>query len=96
MARVLLDVSVNFNPGNLPGFGTLNDLVGGIAGWALVFALLALILGSIAWGVGHATGNIRWADSGKGGVIISGLVALLIGGAAAIINFFFHAGQNLH
>jgi hypothetical protein len=96
MTRVLLDVAVNINPGNLPGFGTVNDLVGGLAGWALLLSLAALIIGSISWGFGHATSNIRAAEGGKGAVIISGLVAILIGGGATIINFFFHAGQNLH
>jgi hypothetical protein len=29
-------------------------------------------------------------------VLVSGLAALLIGAAPPVINFFFHAGANLH
>ena len=33
---------------------------------------------------------------GRRAVLVSGLAALLIGAAPPVINFFFHAGANLH
>jgi hypothetical protein len=96
MLSRLLDVSLTPDPGKLPGGGTLMDLTNGLAGWALILVLLGLVLGAASWAVGAATSNVSWADRGKGATIVSALAALLVGGAAAIVNFFFHAGAGLH
>jgi hypothetical protein len=55
-----------------------------------------MVVGAGAWALGSATSNVSWADRGKSATIIAALAALLIGGAAAIINFFFNAGAHLH
>ena len=96
IARLPLDVSLNPNPANLPFSGTLSDLVNGLAAVALLLALAAVVLSAGRWGIGVATNNLSWAEQGKTGVIVSAGSALLIGGAAIIINFFFHVGTSLH
>ena len=92
----LLDVSLNPDASKLPGGATLMDLTNGLAAWTLILAAGAMVLGAGAWALGSATSNMSWADRGKSATIIAALAALLIGGAAAIINFFFHAGLALH
>jgi hypothetical protein len=92
----LLEVSLAPDASKLPGSGTLMDLASGLAAWALIFALAGVVLGAGFWALGSATSNLSWADRGKSATIVSALAALLIGGAAAIINFFFNAGAHLH
>jgi hypothetical protein len=42
---------VNLHPslGALPGSGTLQSLVNGLGAWALVAALVGLVIGAAAW-----------------------------------------------
>jgi hypothetical protein len=80
----------------LPGGGTLQQLVNGVAGWALVGALAALVIGAVAWALGSHAHNVHQAASGRRAVLTSGTAALLIGAAPVLINFFFNAGRALH
>jgi uncharacterized protein DUF6112 len=90
--HVSLDPSVSA----LPGGGTLQQLVNGVAGWALVGALAALVVGAVAWALGAHAHNVHQAMSGRRAVLSSAAAALLIGAAPILINFFFHAGRVLH
>ncbi len=80
----------------LPGGGTLQQLVDGVAGWALLGALGALVVGALAWAFGAHSHNVHQATSGRRAVLASGTAALLIGAAPILINFFFHVGRTLH
>jgi MFS family permease len=92
----LADVTLNPAPGNLPGGAVLQQLTNGIGGWALIGALVALVIGAAAWALGSHAQNYQQSFTGRKTVLIAGLAALLIGAAPAIINFFFHAGQGVH
>ncbi|HXM57854.1 MAG TPA: DUF6112 family protein [Candidatus Dormibacteraeota bacterium] len=96
MTLVMLDVSLTPDPSQLPGGGTLADLMNGLAGWGLILAGGMVAFGGIQWAVGNGTGNMSWAERGKQTVFVSALAALLIGAAAIIVNFFFHLGGRLH
>ena len=96
MTRVLLDVSLNPDPSQLPGSGTLGDLMNGLAGWGLILVVGVFAFGGASWALGSATSNMSWSERGKQTVIVAALAALLIGGADFIINFFFHMGRGLH
>jgi hypothetical protein len=96
MTLVWLEVSLNPDPNQLPFSGTLADLVNGLAAVALILALAAVVLSAGRWGIGIASSNLSWAEQGKAGVIVSAGAALLIGGAAILVNFFFHLGRGLH
>ena len=96
LTRVVMDVSLNPDPSQLPGGGTLADLTNGLAGFVLILAVFGLVLSAGGWGVGVATSNLSWAERGKSGTIVCALAALLVGGAAIIVNFFFHVGRGLH
>jgi hypothetical protein len=80
----------------LPGGGTLQQLVNGVAGWALIGALVALLVGAVAWAFGAHAHNVHQATSGRRAVLTAAGAALLIGAAPALINFAFHAGRALH
>jgi|HubBroStandDraft_6_1064221.scaffolds.fasta_scaffold280721_2 hypothetical protein len=89
-------VSLNANPGQLPGGATLQQLANGIGGWALILALVALVVGAAVWALGAHTQNYQQSFVGRRAVLVSGLAALLVGAAPVLINFFFHAGLNVH
>ncbi|MHB8318049.1 MAG: DUF6112 family protein [Acidimicrobiales bacterium] len=92
----LANVTLSPNTGALPGGATLQQLTNGIGGWALVLSLVGLVIGAAAWALGAHSQNYHQSFSGKRAVLISGLAALLIGAAPALINFFFHAGTGVH
>ena len=94
--RVMLEVSLNPDPSQLPGGGTLADLTNGLAGFVLILTVFGLVISAGGWGVGVATSNLSWAERGKSGTIVCAVAALLVGGAAVIINFFFNVGSRLH
>jgi hypothetical protein len=96
MLSRLLDVSLAPDASKLPFSGTLQDLVNGVDAVALTVAVLGFLLAAGTWALGAATSNVSWADRGKSATIVCALAALLIGGAAIIINFFFHVGTALH
>lgn len=92
----LVDVSLTPDPGQLPGGSTLQQLTDGVGGWALILSLVGMVVGAAAWALGAHSQNYQQSFIGRRTVLISGLAALVIGAAPAIVNFFFHAGQGVH
>ena len=80
------------DPNQLPGFPVLQDLTNGIEGWALIAALVGIVIGAILWAFGHYSQNYQQAYNGRRGVMVSALAAVLIGGAQPIISFFLNLG----
>ncbi len=95
MTTLLAQVRSNPDVSQLPGGKVLQNLTDGVSGWALVLCLVALVISAAAWALGSNSQNYQYTAAGKKGVIISGLAALLIGAAPAIINFFFNAGGTI-
>jgi hypothetical protein len=94
---VTLAQRVNLNPdvGELPGGDVLQRLTNGIAGFALIFCLIGLVLSAGLWALGSNSNNYQQTFAGKRGFAVCAMGALLIGAAAAIINFFYGAGQGV-
>lgn len=88
-------VSVHPNPSNLPGGHVIQQLLDGLAGWALFGSLAAMFVSAIVWALGANSGNYHAAGRGKTGVLVSAGSALLIGAAPALINFFNHLGSTV-
>ena len=88
-------VDLNPDPDKLPGGQVLQSLTDGIAGFSLIVCLIGLVVGAAMWGLGSTSSNYQQTFIGKRAFAVSGFAALLIGGAAAIINFFYGAGQNI-
>ena len=95
--NILLAQRVNLRPdaNQLPGGEVLQNLTNGIAGFALIFCLIGLVAGAGMWALGSNSSNFQQTFMGKRACFVCALGALLIGGAAAIINFFYGAGQNV-
>ena len=71
------------------------ELTDGIEGWALIAALVGVVIGAILWAFGHYSQNYQQAYNGRRGVMVSALAALLIGGAPHIIGFFLGQGTGI-
>ena len=76
----------------LPGHQVLHLLANGIGSWALIAAMLGIIVGAVIWAFGHYSQNYQQAYNGRRGVMVSGLAAVLIGAAPYLINFLFDQG----
>jgi hypothetical protein len=92
----LADVVLNPNPSSLPGAAMLQALVNGVASWALIGALAALLVGAVSWALGSHSHNVHQSMAGRRAVLVAGAAALLIGAAPHLINFVFHAGGKVH
>lgn len=94
---IILAQKVDLNPDarNLPGGEVLQSLTNGIAGFALIFCLIGLVVSAGLWALGSNSNNYQQTFVGKRGFAVCVMGALLIGAAAAIINFFYGAGQNV-
>jgi len=91
-------MNVNFDPtqaNSLPGTSVLENIAGGIGHWALIASIVGVIIGGIMWAFGHFSHNYQQSYNGRRGLIVSGLAALLIGGATQIISFFFSQGGKI-
>jgi MFS family permease len=92
---VLADVTLQPSAGDLPGGKVLQNLTNGLGGWALIAALVGLVIGAAAWALGAHTQNYHQSMVGRRAVLVSGLAALLIGAAPGLIDFFFHQGLGV-
>jgi len=94
----MLFANVSLSPSTtaLPGSAALQQFANGIAAWALIGALIALLLGAGLWAIGSHTQNAHHSTSGRRAVITSIGAAILIGAAPELVNFFFATGQTVH
>jgi hypothetical protein len=89
------NVHINPDPNGLPGSKVLQDLVNGLAFWMLLAALAGVLVGAGVWALASHGNNHQWSARGRSGALVSAGAALVIGGAAAIINFFADAGSHV-
>ena len=88
-------VDINPDPGKLPGGPQIQQLLDGLAGWALTAALAGLLISIIVWALGSFGGNYHAVSRGKTGVLVCAAAAVIAGGAAPIINFFSDLGSHI-
>jgi MFS family permease len=88
-------VTLNPDPQELPGANVLNQLSNGVGGWALIAAMVGIVIGAVMWAFGHYSHNYQQAYNGRRGVLVSALAALLIGGAPYIVNSLIKIGQQI-
>lgn len=93
---VLATVSLNPSSTFLPGSLVLQQIADGIASWALIGALIALLAGAALWALGSHSQNMHQSAQGRRAVVTSLVAALLIGAAPHLINFFFSTGGTVH
>ncbi len=92
---LLAQVKVNPDGGALPGTQQLQTLIDGLAFWALLGCLAVLLIGAAFWAGGNRSSNYGAVANGKSMVLGGAIGAALIGGAAAIVNFFHSVGQGV-
>jgi MFS family permease len=96
LASVLLPMSssVQLTPdlSQMPEPLVIQHLANGVGAWALIAAMLGVVVGAVMWAFGHYSQNYQQAYNGRRGVLVSGLAAVLIGGAPAIVNFLVGKG----
>ena len=69
-------MTLNPDPGNLPGGAVLQQLTDGLGGWALIMALVGLVIGAAAWALGAHSQNYHQSFNGRKTVLVSALAAL--------------------
>ena len=62
--------------GGLPGAATLQRLADGIGGWALIAAMMGIVVGAVLWAFGHYSQNYQQAYNGRRGVMVRPLLVL--------------------
>lgn len=92
---VLQAVDVTPDSGGLPGGPQLQKVVNGLAYLSLIALVGGVVAGAVWWGVGAASTNPTQAASGKRMVAISLMGAVIVGGAAGLINFFNTLGSGI-
>lgn len=92
---VLAQVNVEPDASALPGGAQLQQIVNGVAAFSLVVLVGAVIAGAVLWAYGSATSTYNNINGGKRMVLISALGAIIVGGAAALINFFTAMGGQI-
>jgi hypothetical protein len=96
--EVLADVpNVHVNPKakGLPGGSVLQNLLDGLAFWALLACLAGMIIGAGVWTWAAHSNNHHYSASGRRGVLVSAAAALVIGASAALVNFFAEQGGKV-
>src|SRR5437762_350358 len=84
------------DPNGLPGSSALQQLISGLAFWALLASLGGLLISAAVWALSSHSGNYHHASLGRRGTTISAVAAFLVGAAPAIINFFENLGTTVH
>ncbi len=83
------------NRSPFPGALQLKQLIDGLGFWALLAALVGMLVGAVLWAIGHHSSNYQQAYSGRKGVLVSGAAAMVIGAAPALIRFLFSLGNQV-
>lgn len=81
------------DPSGLPGGATAQKLLNGLVFYGLLSCAGAIVLGGATWYFGSQASNFAAAIGGRRAVLAGMIGALVIGAAAAIVNFFFSAGS---
>ena len=72
----------------------VQQLINGIGAFALLLSLVGIIIGRAMWGVGSLSSNYHQAAVGKRATLYSVVGAVIVGAAAALVNWAFSLGQT--
>ncbi len=92
---LMAQVDIRPDPGGLPGTEQLQQLVNGLAFWALLACLGVVLAGAAMWAGGSRASHFGAVASGKSMVFGGAIGGLLVGASAAIVNFFHSVGSGV-
>lgn len=88
-----MDVFPDFD--GLGGIGDLRQVVGALLTFALITAVLMVIVSAVIWAVASANGNYAAATKARTGVLVALGAAALAGGGVAWMNWLVDLGRQL-
>ena len=94
-ARVVVaqvNVNVSPDPGAIPGSGPVQRIVNGLAFFALLIAVGAIVLGGAMWGAGNIANNTSTSVAGKRAILYSVVGMIVVGAASILVNWAFNLG----
>ncbi len=94
-SRVPAQVEIDVDPNGLPGGAVLQQMLNGLVHFGLLGCAAAVVLGGASWYFGNQSGNYSFALGGRKAVFAGLVGALVIGGAAAFVNFFYNLGGTV-
>jgi Family of unknown function (DUF6112) len=92
---LLAKVSIKPNPHGLPGSGSIEKLIDGLAFFALLACAAGMLLGAALYAFGSRSNNYSQAANGRAMMLYAALGAFVAGATPAIINFFQQAGGTV-
>jgi len=95
VTAAVTNVKVDPKARGLPGSSVLQDMIDGLAFWALLGCLAAMILGAVVWAFAAHSNNHHYSASGRRGLLVAAAAALAIGASSALVNFFAEAGDKV-
>jgi hypothetical protein len=95
IASVILAVSAVPDPTGLPGGAALQKMLNGLVFLGLIACVAAVVVGGATWFLGSQAGNYNASLGGRRAAVGGIVGALVIGAAAAIVNFFYAAGATV-
>jgi hypothetical protein len=69
-------------------------VINGVGAFALFLSLAGVIIGGAMWGIGSLSSNYHQAAVGKRATLYSIVGAVIVGAAAALVNWAFSLGQT--
>ena len=95
ITTLVVAVSAVPDPSGLPGGAALQKMVNGLVFLGLIGSVAAVVVGGATWFLGSQAGNYNASLGGRRAAIGGVIGALVIGAAAAIVNFFYAAGATV-
>lgn len=80
---------------NIPGSNVLAYVVEGLEGWAIILALLALVVAALIWAFASFTSNQANQTAGRKGVMIAALVVLIVAAAPVLVTWAYNLGREV-
>jgi Family of unknown function (DUF6112) len=93
--ELLAKVTIHPNPHGLPGSGSIEKLIDGLAFFALLACAAGMLLGAALYAFGSRSHNYAQAANGRAMMLYAAVGAFVAGATPAIINFFQQAGGTV-
>src|SRR5206468_9275016 len=91
-AKLNIHMTPNFS--GIPAAGPIQTIIDDLGAFALFLSLAGIIIGGAMWGVGSLSSNYHQAAVGKRATLYSVVGAVIVGAAAALVNWAFSLGQS--